>query len=70
MHNLSEHIKTTHESGTCKCDECDNVDSWMCGVKEHMIIMRICGILLVTMNLIVRFTVTKNIIKKLNGAGE
>ena len=70
MHHLSEHIKKAHESVTCKCNECDNVDSWMCDVKEHMIMMRICGILLVTMNLIVRFIVTKNTIKKLNDAGE
>ena len=42
----------------------------MCDVKEHMIMMLISGILLVTMNLIVRFTVTKNTIKKLNDAGE
>ena len=42
----------------------------MCDVKEHMIMMQIWGIILVTMNLIVRFTVTKKIINELNGAAK
>ena len=42
----------------------------MCDVKEHMIMMGSWGIILVTMNLIVRFAVTKKMIKKLNGALE
>ena len=34
---MTEHIKNAHESGTYKCDECDNVDNGMCKIKEHMI---------------------------------
>ena len=37
MHHLNEHIKNAHESGTHKCDECDNVDNGMCEIKEHML---------------------------------
>ena len=37
MHLLSEHIKNAQESGTYKCDGCDNVDIGMRKIKEHMI---------------------------------
>ena len=52
MHHLNEHIKNAHESGTHKCDECDNVDNGMCEIKEHMFGGRGRGIILVTMNVI------------------
>ena len=51
IHHFSAPIKNAHESGTYKCNEYDNVDSLMCDDKEHMIMMGIWGIILVTMNL-------------------
>ena len=43
MHNLSEYIKNVYESDTYKWYECDNVDNWMCDVKECMMMRGIMG---------------------------